>query len=124
MSNLGYQQVYHLLNHREDTICERVFLPDREDMDEYQRTGTQIFSLESQRLLRDFDIIAFSIPFENDYLNALKILEMGSIQLMAAERSEEHPLVIAGGVTTFLNPEPMADFIDLFLKAIEIIAAN
>ena len=115
MSNLGYQQVYHLLNHREDTICERVFLPDRDDMDEYQRTGTQIFSLESQRLLRDFDIIAFSIPFENDYLHALKILEMGNIPLMAAERSEEHPLVIAGGVTTFLNPEPMADFIDLFL---------
>lgn len=115
MSNLGYQQVYHLLNQREDTICERVFLPDRDDMDEYQRTGTQIFSLESQRLLRDFDIIAFSIPFENDYLNALKILEMGNIPLMAAERGEEHPLVIAGGVTTFLNPEPMADFIDLFL---------
>ena len=115
MSNLGYQQVYHLLNHREDTICERVFLPDRDDMDEYQRTGTPIFSLESQRLLRDFDIIAFSIPFENDYLHALKILEMGNIPLMAAERSEEHPLVVAGGVTTFLNPEPMADFIDLFL---------
>ncbi|MBI4746546.1 MAG: TIGR03960 family B12-binding radical SAM protein [Deltaproteobacteria bacterium] len=115
MSNLGYQQVYYLLNQREDTLCERVFLPDREDMDEYQRTGTQIFSLESQRPLRDFDIIAFSIPFENDYLNALKILEMGNIPLMAAERSEEHPLVIAGGVTTFLNPEPIADFIDLFL---------
>ncbi len=115
MSNLGYQQVYHLLNQREDTICERVFLPDREDMEEYIRTGTPIFSLESQRLLRDFDIIAFSIPFENDYLNALKILEMGGIPLMAEERSEEHPLVIAGGVTTFLNPEPMADFIDLFL---------
>lgn len=115
MSNLGYQQVYYLLNQREDTICERVFLPDREDMEEYIRTGTQIFSLESQRLLRDFDIIAFSIPFENDYLNALKILEMGNIPLMAEERSEEHPLVIAGGVTTFLNPEPMADFIDLFL---------
>lgn len=115
MSNLGYQQVYHLMNQREDTICERVFLPDREDMDEYQRTGTQIFSLESQRLLRDFDIIAFSIPFENDYLNALKILEMGNIPVMSEERTEDHPLVIAGGVTTFLNPEPMADFIDLFL---------
>jgi len=115
MSNLGYQQVYYLLNQREDTICERVFLPDMEDMDEYQRTGTQIFSLESQRLLRDFDIIAFSIPFENDYLNALKILEMGNIPLLASERDENHPLVISGGVTSFLNPEPMADFIDLFL---------
>jgi radical SAM superfamily enzyme YgiQ (UPF0313 family) len=109
MSNLGFQQVYYMLNQREDTICERVFLP------EYQRTGTPIFSLESQRLLREFDIIAFSIPFENDYLNALKILQMGNIPLLASERSEEHPLVIAGGVTTFLNPEPMADFIDLFL---------
>ncbi|MBM2838753.1 MAG: radical protein [Deltaproteobacteria bacterium] len=106
MSNLGYQQVYYLLNQREDTICERVFLPDREDMDEYQRTGTPIFSLESQRLLREFDIIAFSIPFENDYLNALKILQMGNIPLLAS---------ISGGVTSFLNPEPMADFVDLFL---------
>ena len=115
MSNLGYQQVYHLLNQREDTLCERVFLPDREDMDEYQRTGTPIFSLESQRLLREFDIIAFSIPFENDYLNALKILKMGGIPLLAKDRGENYPLVISGGVTSFLNPEPMADFIDLFL---------
>lgn len=115
MSNLGFQQVYYLLNQRDDTLCERAFLPDREDIEEYQRTGTPLFSLESQRPLRDFDIIAFSIPFENDYLNALKILQMGGIPLLSEERDERYPLVIAGGVTTFLNPEPMADFMDLFL---------
>lgn len=115
MSNLGFQQVYYLLNQREDVICERVFLPDREDIEEYLRTDTPIFSMESQRLLRDFDVIAFSIPFENDYLNALKILDMSNIPVLSDERDDSHPLVIAGGVTSFLNPEPMADFIDLFL---------
>jgi radical SAM family uncharacterized protein len=116
MSNLGFQQVYHLLNQRDDTLCERVFLPDREDIEEYRRTDTPIFSLESQRPLMDFDIIAFSIPFENDYLNALGILhQMGGIPLKADERGGGFPLVIAGGVTSFLNPEPMADFIDLFV---------
>lgn len=115
MSNLGFQQVYYLLNQRDDTLCERVFLPDREDIEEHERTGTPIFSLESQRPLRDFDIIAFSISFENDYLNALRILKMGNIPLFSNKRGEDYPLVVAGGVTSFLNPEPIADFIDLFL---------
>ena len=115
MSNLGFHQIYYLLNQRNDTLCERVFLPDREDMEEYGRTNTPIFSLESRRPLRDFDIIAFSVPFENDYLNVLKILKMGNIPLFSNERGKDYPLVIAGGVTSFLNPEPMADFIDLFL---------
>src|SRR5574340_116132 len=64
MSNLGVHQLYSILNQRADTSCERVFLPDEDDISEYARSGTRLFSLESQRPLRDFDILAFSVSFE------------------------------------------------------------
>ena len=115
MSNLGFQTLYHQLNQLEDIVCERVFLPDREEFPEYRKTDTALFSLESQRPLYDFDILAFSIPFENDYLNILTILEMGKIPLLRTARSDTHPVVIAGGVAVFLNPEPLSDFFDSFL---------
>lgn len=115
MSNLGLQTLYHQLNQLEDIVCERAFLPDREEIPEYRKTDTALFSLESQRPLYDFDILAFSIPFENDYLNILTILEMGKIPLLRKARNDSHPLVIAGGVAVFLNPEPLSDFFDSFL---------
>jgi len=115
MSNLGFQTLYHQLNQFQDIVCERAFLPDREELAEYRKTDTALFSLESQRPLYDFDILAFSIPFENDYLNILTILEMGKIPLLRAARNESPPLVIAGGVAVFLNPEPLSDFFDCFL---------
>ncbi len=115
MSNLGFQTLYHQLNQLQDIVCERVFLPDREEISEYRKTDTALFSLESRRPLYDFDILAFSIPFENDYLNILTILEMGKIPLLRKARNDSHPLVIAGGVAVFLNPEPLSDFFDSFL---------
>ncbi|MFQ5842572.1 MAG: TIGR03960 family B12-binding radical SAM protein [Thermodesulfobacteriota bacterium] len=115
MSNLGFQTLYHQLNQFQDIVCERVFLPDKEELVEYRKTDTVLFSLESQRPLYDFNILAFSIPFENDYLSILTILEMGKIPLLRASRNESHPLVIAGGVSVFLNPEPLSDFFDSFL---------
>lgn len=115
MSNLGFQTLYRQLNQLPDIVCERVFLPDREELQEYAKTGTALFSLESQRPLYDFDILAFSIPFENDYPNILTLLKMGRIPLLREGRDESNPLVIAGGVAIFLNPEPLADFFDLFL---------
>jgi radical SAM family uncharacterized protein len=115
MSNLGFQTLYYQLNQLQQIVCERTFLPDREELPEYRKTNTALFSLESQRPLYDFDILAFSIPFENDYLNLLTIMEMGRIPLLRASRNDSHPLVIAGGVAVFLNPEPLADFFDLFL---------
>ncbi|UCD70557.1 MAG: TIGR03960 family B12-binding radical SAM protein [Syntrophobacterales bacterium] len=115
MSNLGFQSLYRQLNQLEDIVCERVFLPDREELPEYRKTDTALFSLESQRPLYDFDILAFSIPFENDYLNILTLLEMGKIPLLRTARNETHPLVIAGGVAVFLNPEPLSDFFHVFL---------
>jgi radical SAM family uncharacterized protein len=115
MSNLGFQSLYYQLNQLQDIVCERVFLPDREERMEYRKTGTALFSLESQRPLNDFDILAFSIPFENDYLNILTLLEMGKIPLLKAARNDTHPLVIAGGIAVFLNPEPLAEFFHVFL---------
>ncbi len=113
MSNLGFQGMYTLLNGRPDVVCERAFLPDDEDMGEYVRTGTEIFSLESRRPLNRFDIVAFSVSFENDYPNIVKILNMARIPLRAKERKKIHPLLIMGGVSAFFNPEPVADFFDI-----------
>jgi radical SAM family uncharacterized protein len=115
MSNLGFQTLYHQLNQLRDVVCERAFLPDKEDLPEYRKTDTALFSLESQRPLYDFDILAFSIPFENDYLNILTILELGKIPLLRTARNDSHPLVIGGGVALFLNPEPLSDFFNAFL---------
>lgn len=110
MSNLGFQTVYGLINSIEDFVCERVFLPDEED-----NTKGRLRSLESNRRLSNFDIIAFSISFENDYPNLLTMLGQAGLPLLSSERIPPHPLIIAGGVTSFLNPEPIASFIDCFL---------
>ncbi len=115
MSNLGFQTIYRLLNADPDVVCERVFLPDPEDETFFSSGSLPIFSIESQRPLRDFDILAFSLSFENDYPNILTLLEMGNIPPVAAERGEGLPLVMAGGIAVTMNPEPVADFFDLFL---------
>lgn len=115
MTNLGFQLLYQLFNQRTDVVAERVFLPDDQEMRIYLLSGRPLLSLESQSPLSNFDLVAFSISFENDYLNILKILEMGRLALFARQRSEDDPFVMAGGVTTFLNPEPLAPFFDFFL---------
>ena len=114
MSNLGLHTVYQMLNSRDDTLCERFFLPDPEDVDEHRRTGFPLVSVESQRHLAEFDLIAFSISFENDYLNLPILFELGRLPLWREERTERHPLILCGGVCAFLNPEPLADIMDLF----------
>jgi radical SAM superfamily enzyme YgiQ (UPF0313 family) len=114
MSNLGYLTVHHLLNARDDTLCERFFLPDPEDITEHQKSGYPLFSLESGRPLADFDLIAVSLSFENDALHLPLIFELGRIPLWATERGEDDPLLLCGGVCAFLNPEPFAGIFDLF----------
>ena len=115
MSNLGFQGVYQLLNNLPDTLCERAFLPEPEEQRELTRTQSLLFSLESHHPLRDFHLIAFSLSFENDYANILTILKLAKIPLLHTERDNEYPLIIAGGICTFLNPEPLTDFMDLFV---------
>ncbi len=113
MSNLGLLTVYHLINQRDDCFCERFFLPDPDDLSEHRTSGYPLVSYESERPLADFDLIALSISFENDYLNLPVIFELGGIPLFAAEREEHHPLVLLGGVCAFLNPAPLAELVDL-----------
>jgi radical SAM superfamily enzyme YgiQ (UPF0313 family) len=113
MGSLGFQTVYRLLSGSAVLQCERAFLPDRDDLDEYRRSGSPLLSLESQRPLADFDIIAFSTSFEPDYLNIPTILSLAGIPLYAVERSQSNPLIIAGGAAFFINPEPVADFMDV-----------
>jgi radical SAM superfamily enzyme YgiQ (UPF0313 family) len=113
MSSLGFQGVYTLLNGRDDTYCERAFLPEPGDVEEHRRTGAELFSLETGRPLGRFDIIAFSVSFENDYPHVLRILEFANIPVEAGERTDMHPLVVMGGVSAFSNPEPLAPFLDV-----------
>lgn len=116
MSNLGFQVVYGLLNARQDVVAERFFLPDEQGrMSPLMEPGKGLVSLESLSPLQRFDVVAFSLSFENDFPNILKILDLGKIPLLSEERASFHPLVAAGGITTFLNPEPLAPFFDLFL---------
>jgi radical SAM family uncharacterized protein len=115
MSNLGFQTLYQILNADENVVCERAFLPEPEDLQEYRNTQTPLFSLESQKPLSSFDILAFSISFENDFLNVLTLLELAHIPSESRLRNGRYPWVIAGGVAVFLNPEPMSEFFDLFI---------
>ncbi|HXX57332.1 MAG TPA: radical SAM protein [Thermodesulfovibrionales bacterium] len=113
MSSLGFQGIYTLLNERHDVVCERAFLPDEGDREEYIRTGTEIFSMESGRPLNRFQIVAFSVSFENDYPHIPAILAMSKIPFRREERSGNHPLLVVGGVCASFNPEPIADFFDV-----------
>ena len=114
MSNLGLKILYGILNHIPDVACERVFSPDT-DMEKIMRgQRIDIFSLESKRRLEEFDLIGFSLGHELNYTNVLNILDLGRIPLEASLRGKNHPLVIGGGPCT-MNPEPIADFFDLFL---------
>src|SRR5512142_2805986 len=98
MSNLGLHQIYALLNSRPDTVCERAFLPDDEDLEEYEKSGTRLFSLESKRQVREFDILAFSVSFEQDYLNILEMLHLAGINADKRERLAGDPLLVLGGI--------------------------
>lgn len=115
MSNLGFQTLYRILNANDDVVCERAFLPEPEDFEEYRNSQTPLFSLESQKSLSSFDFLAFSISFENDFLNVLTLLELAHIPPESRLRIGRYPWVIAGGVAVFLNPEPVSEFFDLFV---------
>jgi radical SAM superfamily enzyme YgiQ (UPF0313 family) len=112
MSNLGFQTIYRHLNALPDVVCERVFMPDAADVAELARTGAAPFSLESQRPLADFHMVGFSVTYEGDYVNVLRILDLSGVPMRAADRRAHDPLVLMGGVCAFSNPEPMAPFMD------------
>src|SRR3989475_2949473 len=112
MSNLGFQTIYRHLNAIPDVVCERVFAPDSEDAEEMRASATPPFSLESRRPLTDFRLVGFSVTYEGDYINVLRLLAMAGIPLRATARRAHDPLVLMGGVCAFSNPEPIAPFMD------------
>jgi radical SAM superfamily enzyme YgiQ (UPF0313 family) len=113
MSNLGFQTVYRLFNQRDDVVCERVFLPPKQALQDLVARGSRLVTLESQTPLADMDVLAFSISFEWDYTNVVTLLRLAGLPIYAAERSTQHPLVVIGGAVTFVNPEPLALFADV-----------
>jgi radical SAM superfamily enzyme YgiQ (UPF0313 family) len=113
MSNLGFQNVYRLLNAQDDIVCERVFLPPKQELAELLSSSTPLVTIESQTPVSDFDMFAFSVSFEWDYVNVLTMLRLAGMPRWATERSERHPLVLVGGAVTFVNPEPLAPFADV-----------
>jgi radical SAM superfamily enzyme YgiQ (UPF0313 family) len=113
MNNLGFQAVHAIFNASAKILCERAFLPDPDELKEYEQSRTPLLSLESQQPIAGFDIIAFSISFESDYLHLPAIFRLAGLPCYSAERNDRHPLVIAGGAALFLNPEPVADFMDI-----------
>ncbi len=115
MSNLGLHIIYDILNRRPDTACERFFLPDGRELDEYRRTQTPLLSMETQTPLSDFAVIGFAVSFEMDYFHLLDMLEVGRVPVLASERGERDALVIAGGPCATFNPEPLSLFVDAFI---------
>jgi radical SAM superfamily enzyme YgiQ (UPF0313 family) len=113
MSNLGFQTVYRLLNAQDDVLCERVFLPPKQELAELVASRAPLLTLESQSPVGEFDVFAFSVSFEWDYVNVLTLLRLAGIPIYAAERTERHPLIVIGGAVTFVNPEPLALFADV-----------
>src|SRR5262245_14995751 len=108
MSNLGFQTIYRHLNALPDVVCERVFMPDPEDLPEYRRTGAGPFSLESKRPVADFDLVGFSITYEGDYIHTLRLLRMGGIPLRPAARRPADPSILRGGERAWVTREPVA----------------
>ena len=113
MSYLGIQIIYDMLNRRDDVYCERVYSPWM-DLDAVMRErNIPLFALESQDPIKDFDFLGITLQYEMCYTNVLQVLELSQIPLNTSERTLEHPFVIGGGPCVY-NPEPLADFFDLF----------
>ncbi len=114
MSHLGMKILYGLINDQDWSLCERCYMPWVDMIALMREEGVPLFTLESRRPLKDFDVVGFSLMYEMSYSNVLAMLEMGGIPLLGKDRGEEDPIVVAGGGCAS-NPEPMADFIDAFM---------
>ena len=114
MSNMAIQILYDILNKQPDVLAERVYAPWVDMEQQLREHSIPLYSLENKRPIGEFDIIGFSLGYELTYTSVLNMLDLGKIPLFRHQRDDSHPLVIAGGSCS-LNPEPMSDFIDLFV---------
>ena len=115
MSNLGLHIIYEEINLRNDSVCERIFLPEKKELEAYDKTKTPLMSVETQRPMHQFDVVAFDVTFEMDYFHIPLMLRHGRVPVMSEDRTGFDPIVIAGGPCATFNPEPFADFIDAFI---------
>ena len=115
MSNLGLHIIYEEINLRNDSVCERIFLPEKKELEAYDKTKTPLMSVETQRPMHQFDVVAFDVTFEMDYFNIPLMLRHGRVPIFGKDRTEFDPIIIAGGPCATFNPEPFADFIDAFI---------
>lgn len=115
MSNLGFQAIYRIISSVGDVYCDRAFLPDEDVEKFYRKSKRKLIALKSERPVQEFDVVGFSISYELDFINVLKILQLSGIPLRARDRDSSHPLIIAGGAAVSINPEVIADFIDVFI---------
>lgn len=115
MSNLGLHIIYEEINLHPASVCERIFLPEKKELDAYDKTKTPLMSVETQRPMDQFDVVAFDVTFEMDYFHIPLMLRHGRVPMMSVDRTDFDPIVIAGGPCATFNPEPFADFIDAFI---------
>ena len=113
MSHLGIKILYHVLNLRPDTWCERVFAPWIDMEEEMRKTNTPLFALESRESVRHFDFLGFTLQYEMSYTNVLNMLDLAGVPLLSRDRGEGDPFVNAGGPCAY-NPEPLAEICDFF----------
>src|ERR1044072_2528853 len=109
MANLGFQSVYELFNRVPEVACERVFFPDDAARREYERTTPPLLSLESRPPIRDFDVVAFPISFETDFLNMARMLKLARVPVWAKDRTHHEPLAEMGAAASFVTPEPIVE---------------
>lgn len=114
MSHLGLHILYNLINDQKDFVCERTFAPWFDMEDQMRKNNIELFTLESKEEVKNFDILGFTLQYELSYTNILNMMDLANIPIFSKDRDETYPIVIAGGPCAF-NPEPLADFIDLFL---------
>ncbi|MFZ5985840.1 MAG: TIGR03960 family B12-binding radical SAM protein [Bacillota bacterium] len=114
MSHLGMKILYHLLNERKDTFCERVFAPWIDMEVKMRENNIPLFGLESHDPIKEFDFIGFTLQYEMSYTNIINMLDLADVPVLSSERAEGHPFVCAGGPCAY-NPEPLADFVDFFM---------
>ncbi len=114
MSHLGMKILYHLLNEREDTYCERVFAPWVDMEEKMRQNNIPLFALESKDAICDFDFVGFTLQYEMSYTNVINMLDLARLPILSEDRTIEHPFVCAGGPSAY-NPEPLAEIIDFFM---------
>ena len=114
ISNLGCRILYHVLNKQNGVLCDRAYAPEKDFYQKLKDNDIPLYAVESKRPLKDFDVLAFSLQYELSYPTLLAILDLAKVNLLSKDRADDEPIVIAGGPGAY-NPEPMSEFIDVFL---------